>query len=87
MKAQNENYSEKNQSEEHGVEMLLDGGRNRCVDRVCNYFHCNHFGRVRVCRDYGAACSGDVYAHAGRHFLFVYLREHKIPVREKGVYR
>ena len=87
MKAQNENYSEENQSKKHGMEMLFDGRRNRCVDRVCNYFHCNHFGRVRVCRNYGTACGGNVYAYAGRYFLFVYLGKHKIPVCEKGLYR
>ena len=69
------------------MEMLFDGRRNRCVDRVCNYFHCNHFGRVCVCRNYGTACGGNVYAYAGRYFLFVYLGKHKIPVCEKGVHR
>lgn len=69
------------------MEMLFDGRRNRCVDRVCNYFRCNHFGRVRVCRNYGTSCGGNVYAYAGRYFLFVYLGKHKIPVCEKGLYR
>ena len=41
--------------------------RTKRVDRVCNYFRCNHFGRVRVCRNYGTACGGNVYAYAGRH--------------------
>ena len=36
---------------------------------------------------YGAACGGNVYAYAGRHFLFVYLGKHQIPVCEKGLYR
>ena len=87
MKAQNENYSEENQSKKHGMEMLFDGGRNRCARRACNHLRGNHVGKLCVCGHYGADSRRNVYAYAGRYFLFVYLGKHKIPVCEKGLYR